>query len=168
MTRVRKVIHVIQGEQAVADDETVILTTVLGSCVSACLYDPARRIGGMNHFLLPDAPERHDLRFASSAMEALRDALLARGAERSRLRAKLFGGARMLAGLPDIGSRNAASALEFLEGEGIPCSARSLGGTRGRRIRFWPTTGRAQQIILDANDGAPLPAADLTAGGIAI
>ena len=82
--------HVIQGEQAVSDDVNATLQTVLGSCVSACLHDPVRRIGGMNHFLLPDDGTRTDMRYASAAMERLVNELLKKGAERGRLQAKLF------------------------------------------------------------------------------
>ena len=141
-------IHVIQGEHHVSDQPGAMLTTVLGSCVSACLHDPDRRIGGMNHFLLPDSPGPRDIRHASAAMEQLINSLLKRGARRERLVAKLFGGARMLQGLPDIGRRNGEAALTFLRGEGIRVEAQSLGGHQARRVRFWPENGRAQQLLL--------------------
>jgi len=154
-----KVIHVVQGEFAVSDREGTMLTTVLGSCVSACIHDPRRRIGGMNHFLLPDGPGGGDMRYASAAMERLVNALLKHGADRRRLQAKLFGGARMIAGLMDIGRRNGDAALNFLETEGIACISLSLGGTRARRVRFWPESGRAQQLLLDPQvDDPRLPA----------
>lgn len=163
------VVHVIQGEFAVSPDPDVVMTTVLGSCISACLCDPVRRVGGMNHFLLPDGDrtsDSADLRFASAAMEQLVNALLKAGAERGRLRAKLFGGARIMAGLPDIGRRNAEAALAFLAGEGIACVSMSVGGNDGRRIRFWPTTGRARQLLLGAGEAAPPSAARLSAGPV--
>jgi chemotaxis protein CheD len=141
-------IHVIQGDHKVSDNQGVIITTVLGSCVAACLHDPERRIGGMNHFLLPDSPGVRDIRHASAAMEQLINSLLKAGACRERLIAKLFGGARMMQGLPDIGRRNGEAALQFLRGEGIGVAAQSLGGNRARRVRFWPTSGRAQQLLL--------------------
>jgi chemotaxis receptor (MCP) glutamine deamidase CheD len=110
--------HVIQGEQAVSDRADTTLQTVLGSCVAACLHDPVRRIGGMNHFLLPDDGHGADMRYASAAMERLVNELLKNGAERGRLQAKLFGGARIMSNLPDIGRRNAESALAFLQKRG--------------------------------------------------
>jgi chemotaxis protein CheD len=145
-------IHVIQGEQSVSEDPAVAMQTVLGSCVSACLHDPVRKIGGMNHFLLPDSGTSTDMRYASAAMEQLVNALLKRGATRGRLQAKLFGGARIMPTLPDIGRRNAEAALAFLATEGIACLSQSLGGSNARRIRFWPATGRAQQLLIDRQD----------------
>jgi chemotaxis protein CheD len=157
-----RTIHVIQGDHQVSDAPGTVMTTVLGSCVSACLYDAERRIGGMNHFLLPDGSGPRDIRHASAAMETLINSLLKRGARRERLVAKLFGGARMLKGLPDIGRRNGEAALAFLKGEGIRVEAQSLGGHQARRVRFWPDTGRAQQLLLTdtadpANTRHPAP-----------
>lgn len=143
-----RTIHVIQGEHHVSDRPEDMLTTVLGSCVAACIYDPRRRVGGMNHFLLPDTPGARDIRYASAAMEQLVNSMLKRGAVRERLEAKIFGGGRMLKGLPDIGQRNGEAALAFLRGEGIVVRAQSLGGTQARRIRFWPATGQAKQMLL--------------------
>jgi chemotaxis protein CheD len=144
-----RTIHVIQGEHHVDDQPDVMMTTVLGSCVAACVYDPVRGIGGMNHFLLPDGEARGDIRHASAAMEQLVNSLLKRGALRGRLQAKIFGGARMMAGLPDIGRRNGEAALAFLRSEGINLRAQSLGGTAARRVRFWPALGKAQQMLLE-------------------
>lgn len=153
-------IHVIQGEHHVDDRRDVLMTTVLGSCVAACLYDPVRGIGGMNHFLLPDGEARGDIRHASAAMEQLVNSLLKRGALRDRLEAKLFGGARMMAGLPDIGRRNGEAAVAFLRSEGIILRAHSLGGSAARRVRFWPAVGKAQQMLLrDLNDPRTSPIA---------
>lgn len=157
MTATVRTIHVIQGDHHVSDSDEVVLTTILGSCVAACLHDPVRRIGGMNHFLLPDIPGARDIRFASAAMEQLVNTLLKQGARRDRLVAKVFGGGRMLRGLPDIGQRNGEAALAFLRSEGIPVNAQSLGGTQARRIRFWPGSGRAQQLLLTEVEEVPAP-----------
>ena len=149
MTNPPRVIHVVQGEQAVSDRSDTVITTVLGSCVSACILDLARGIGGMNHFLLPDAgPGRGDNRHAAAAMERLVNALLKAGAARGNLQAKLFGGAKMLRGLPDIGARNAEAAKLYLRQEGIMLAGADLCGEQARRIRFWPTTGRVQLLLL--------------------
>lgn len=152
-----RTIHVVQGEHAISADGDVVLTTVLGSCVSACIMDPEGGIGGLNHFLLPDAgPGGPDIRYAAAAMEVLVNGLMRRGAVRGRLRAKLFGGARMMAGLPDIGQRNADAARRFLADEGIPLIASDLCGTQARRIRFWPVIGRVQLHLLgDARVAVP-------------
>lgn len=152
-----RTLHVLQGEHQISDEPDVVLTTVLGSCVAACLFDPVRRIGGMNHFLLPVDPGGRDISHASAAMERLVNSLIKQGAMRHRLEAKLFGGGRMLAGLPDIGRRNGEAALAFLTGEGIALRAQSLGGTQARRIRFWPADGRAQQRLLDPQDALSPP-----------
>lgn len=159
-------LHVIQGDHRISDLPETVMTTVLGSCVAACLYDPLRRIGGMNHFLLPDTAGSSDIRYASAAMEQLVNSLLKQGASRERLEAKLFGGGRMLKGLPDIGRRNGEAAMAFLRGEGIRLRAQSLGGTQARRVRFWPTTGRAQQLLLvDTQDVQLSHVAQLPLGG---
>jgi chemotaxis protein CheD len=110
--------HVIQGEQAVSDDVDTTLQTVLGSCVAACLHDPVRGIGGMNHFLLPDDGTGTDMRYASAAMERLVNELLKNGADRGRLQAKLFGGASIMSNLPDIGRRNARICPGFPQKRG--------------------------------------------------
>lgn len=140
-------VHVIQGEHHVSDDPEVMLTTVLGSCVSACLHDPVAGLGGMNHFLLADAGEGGDseaVRYGAYAMEVLINSLLKRGASRARLQAKVFGGARMFNGLSDVGAGNADFIRSFLEVEAIPLLSESLGGLTARRVEFWPATGRAR------------------------
>ena len=149
-----RVLHVIQGEHKVSDDPNVVLTTILGSCVAACMCDPVAKIGGLNHFLLPDNGNRNSLemRYGLLAMELLINGLLKRGANRNRLEAKLFGGANMNSRLGHIGASNSNFALRFLQDEGIPCLSSSLGGNQARRIRYTPTTGSAQQRLLSNED----------------
>ena len=145
-----RTLPLLQGEQQVSSDPGTVITTVLGSCIAACLWDPRAGIGGMNHFLLPDGPDGGaiPMRYGLHAMELLINALLRQGADRATLRAKLFGGAHLQPHLPDIGSRNIAFAQDFLNREGILCIGGSTGGNRARRIRFWPHDGRAQQFLL--------------------
>jgi hypothetical protein len=92
-------ILVVQGEYQVSEDPSVVLTTLLGSCVAACMRDPGARVGGMNHFLLPGVAEEAHLKDARSygvhLMELLVNSLMQRGARRERLEAKLFGGGKM-------------------------------------------------------------------------
>lgn len=155
-------IHVIQGEYQVVSEPNVVLSTVLGSCVAACLRDPEAGVGGMNHFLLPggDTSGRQEAdRYGAYLMELLINGLLKRGARRDRIEAKLFGGARMLQGLSDIGAQNSAFAREFLANEGIRILAENLGGTHGRRLEFFPVSGRARQILLPQNSQAIEPLA---------
>lgn len=145
-----RLIHVIQGEYAVSDDSNSVITTLLGSCVSACLWDESSAVGGLNHIVLPDggADSAQAAYLGVNAMELLINDLTKIGAQRARLKAKLFGGARMIAGLSDVGARNARFVEEFLERENIPVLSQSLGGTSARKIQFWPTTGRARQLLL--------------------
>jgi chemotaxis protein CheD len=154
--------HVIQGDHAVSDDPNVLLTTVLGSCVAACLHDPLRGIGGMNHFLLADDADGarftdEAMRYGAYAMEVLINDLMKQGARRERLEAKVFGGAKMIETLHDIGRSNAAFARDFLRDEGIPTIAASLGGRCARRVEFWPATGRVRQREVEevVKSGAP-------------
>jgi len=152
-------VHVIQGEYRVVTDPNVVLSTVLGSCVAACLRDPEAQVGGMNHFLLPgDSGAGHSgdaERYGVHLMELLVNGLLKQGARRQSLEGKLFGGARMLEGLSDIGAKNAEFAKRFFVNEGIKLVAEDLGGTRGRRIEYFPISGRARQILFS---GGPPPA----------
>lgn len=142
--------NLIQGEHAVSSDSNVVFTTVLGSCVAACMHDPTAMVGGINHFLLPEDVGRSAvgddaMRYGAYAMEMLINDLLKLGARRDRIHAKLFGGARLFDTLGDIGAANAAFAKRFLLMEGITVTGGSLGGVQSRRIEFWPTTGRARQ-----------------------
>ena len=142
--------HVNQGEFVVENDENIVLSTTLGSCVATCLYDEEARVGGMNHFLLPSIEHvgDEDTLLGVNLMELLINNLLHLGASKKRLKAKLFGGGRVIDHRARIGEKNAAFARNFIADEGIPCVSESLEGNAGRKIRFWPTTGRAQQIIL--------------------
>lgn len=145
-------IHVVQGEYHVTGEDGVVLTTILGSCVAACLHDPVAQVGGINHFLLPDgdagANGSRGLQYGVHAMELLVNGILQRGGRKERMEAKLFGGARLAMNLPDIGRRNAEFASDFLRREGISHRGGSLGGGGARRIQYWPRTGRARQATM--------------------
>ena len=144
--------YIVQGEYRVSRDPAEVLSTVLGSCVAVCLWDPAAKVGGMNHFLLPAAPGQGDakmLRYGAHAMEVLINEVLKLGARRKALQAKLFGGANVTDALGPIGQANASFALTYLSDEDIPCIATSLGGTQARRIVFRPVTGHVRQLIVD-------------------
>ena len=164
-------LHVIRGEHFVSSDPAVVLITVLGSCVAACIRDPIAGVGGMNHFLLPGASEnrRVGISHGVHAMELLVNDLLRHGARRDRLEAKLFGGARMVDGLTDVGAQNAAFAERFLKDEAIVCLGGSLRGEYARRVQFWPASGRGRQLLMGVNaevfesertPAAPVAAAD--------
>ena len=150
-------VPVIQGETRVSDRNDEVLTTILGSCVAACLWDPVAKVGGLNHFLLPgDANDRGGSRnLGVNAMELLVNALLKKGAERGRLNAKIFGGAKMFDNSGGIGAKNIEFAEWFMSVENFNVVGRCLGGHHGRKIRFWPTSGRAQRsFIASANVAA--------------
>lgn len=138
-----------------------MLTTVLGSCVSMCLRDPVAGIGGMNHFLLPEgagAGTDAGRRYGAYAMELLINEVLKAGGRRERLEAKLFGGGRMFDSLKDVGCSNADFAERFLADEGIPVVGGSLRGAGGRRLHYWPVSGRAlQRGVTDAVARRPTP-----------
>ncbi|MFZ0267830.1 chemotaxis protein CheD [Caulobacter sp.] len=153
-------VHVTQGESHVSADPSVVMTTVLGSCIAACLRDPTTGIGGMNHFLLPDSGDRSKdggdaVRYGAYAMELLINGLLKKGARRDRLEAKIFGGGKLFDGLSDVGASNAAFAERFLRDEGIPIVSSSTGGLSARRVEFWPASGRVRQRLV-AVDNAPV------------
>ncbi|MES2355770.1 MAG: chemoreceptor glutamine deamidase CheD [Pseudomonadota bacterium] len=126
----------------------MLIVTVLGSCVSACLRDPETKIGGMNHFMLPhhstepEGPLSASARYGAYAMEILVNHLLALGAKRGRLEAKVFGAGRILPGMSDIGARNAQFALDYLKREKIPVVAQDLGHEEPSKVYFFPHTGR--------------------------
>lgn len=167
----QKTLTIIQGDYAVSADPNVRFSTVLGSCIAVCLFDPRACVGGMNHFLLAgDIQDKSkDLKYGVNAMELLINKVLRAGGERSALQAKLFGGARMTEHARDIGASNARFAEEFLLREGIVCVSQSLGGTKARRVQFTPASGAARQMQISgpgpSNTPAPpkaLPATDIT------
>ncbi|PWC34785.1 chemotaxis protein [Azospirillum sp. TSO35-2] len=147
-------VKVALGRQAVSDRADLMLATTLGSCVAACIHDPVRGIGGMNHFMLPDLPASElegaglAARYGSVAMERLINALLAAGAERGRLQVKLFGGARVIDSRYDIGGLNSRFALAYVRAEGLTLTGQDLGGASARRIHYFPHDGRALRRLL--------------------
>ena len=148
-----KRMHVIQGEWKVSNDPSVVLSTVLGSCVAACLRDPVAGVGGINHFLLPGSldamAQGGDVsRYGVHLMELLINGLLKQGARRDRLEAKIFGGAKTIASFSNVGQQNADFATRFLTDEGIRIVGASTGGDAGRKLEFWPVSGRARQYAL--------------------
>ena len=135
------------GEYYVAT-RAMMLTTVLGSCVAACIRDVRLGIGGMNHFMLPDGdasgPMSSSARYGSYAMEILINHLLKLGARREHLEAKVFGGGNVLPGLSlaNVGQRNADFVVQFLETEQVRIVARDLVDVFPRKVNFFPATGR--------------------------
>lgn len=138
---------ILPGEYFVAKNG-MLLVTVLGSCIAACIRDPMVGIGGMNHFMLPDDGGRDAMgssaRYGTYAMEVLINHLLKLGARRNRLEAKVFGGGAVLASLSssNVGARNAEFVLNFLKTEKIPVVAKDLLDSYPRKVYYFPLTGR--------------------------
>jgi chemotaxis protein CheD len=147
-------VKILPGEYYVTRSEEAI-STVLGSCVSACVRDPMRNVGGMNHFMLPedqsvgpnnwlDPAVGLATRYGSYAMESLINDLLKLGATRERLEIKLFGGGRILAAMTDVGGRNIEFIRNYMSLEGYRVAAEDLGGTQPRKVVYFPASGRAK------------------------
>lgn len=140
-------VKVLPGEYFVTTTD-MVLVTVLGSCVSACIRDTEKGIGGMNHFMLAESQDRGALsasaRYGSFAMEILINHLMKLGARRANLEAKVFGGGRVMASLGSskVGERNSSFVLEYLATESIPITARDLLDVTPRKVYFFPATGR--------------------------
>lgn len=128
----------------------MLIVTVLGSCVAACIRDRVTGIGGMNHFMLPDggsdpgSPSSASMRYGAYAMEVLINQLLKSGARRENLEAKVFGGGNVLRGFTamNVGERNARFVRDFLHAEGIPIVAEDLNDIHPRKVYFFPKTGK--------------------------
>ena len=127
-----------------------MITTVLGSCVSACIRDRVFGIGGMNHFMLPQQGNNStadDLfgaaaRYGNYAMEHMINDLLKHGAKRENLEVKLCGGGRVISGMTNIGSRNIEFVLEYIRTEGLQLLADDLGGEQPRKVLYFPRSGK--------------------------
>lgn len=149
-------VKVLPGEYFVDDSDLLVMTT-LGSCIAACLWDRKARIGGLNHFMLPEG-SADDGRYGSYAMELLINAMLRRGASRSALEAKVFGGGRVLAGMDsmNVGERNTAFVLDYLQTERIPVVSRDVLDIYPRKVCFQPASGKAMVKRLAATHAAEL------------
>lgn len=141
---------VLQGESEVSSDPRLLMTTILGSCIACCLFDPSLALGGMNHFLLPAPPEgsrdgRGEAeRYGLYAMEVLINAMFKRGANRTTMRAHLYGGANLHEGMRAIGSENAQFARDFLAADRIQIVREDTGGVLARRLELQPASGRVR------------------------
>jgi len=139
-----------------------MISTVLGSCVAACIYDPLVGVGGLNHFMLPHDDEglwggvSRALRFGNHAMEALINDVLKRGGQRAQLECKLFGGANVLNGMNGIGDKNCEFALEYVQKERLRLVMSDLGGAQGRSIYFDAGTGKVWRRFVQDTMAAEL------------
>ncbi|MEO1550217.1 MAG: chemoreceptor glutamine deamidase CheD [Pseudomonadota bacterium] len=142
------VTSVLPGHFLVLNAKGEAVTTLLGSCVAACVRDTRTGIGGLNHFLLPEEDSMGQGGFPSRygvyAMELLINEILKRGGKRETLEAKAFGGSRVIETTAEasVGNRNVSFVQEYLQSEGITLTASDLGGARARRVFYFPDTGR--------------------------
>ncbi len=159
-------VKVLPGEFYVSKQDELI-TTVLGSCVAACIHDPRLGIGGMNHFMLPEPRGERDgwtstvgraARYGSDAMEQLINTILAAGGRRADLQVKIFGGGRVLAQLTDIGQRNIEFVQRYIATENLQLCASDLGDIYPRQVQFFPSSGRARVRLLRRHDDVALVA----------
>src|SRR5215469_12967983 len=150
----RWTVKILPGEYYVSRADEAI-STVLGSCISACVRDPVKNVGGMNHFMLPEDASTGPnnwldpsiglaTRYGSYAMESLINDLLKLGATRDRLEIKLFGGGRILQGMTDVGERNIDFVKSYMQLEGLRVAAEDMGGTQPRKVIYFPASGRCK------------------------
>ena len=163
-------VKVLPGEYFVHDEDLLIMTT-LGSCIAACLWDRERRVGGMNHFMLPDSgPGADGGRYGSYAMELLINELMKLGASRMTLEAKVFGGGAVLGGMSTIqvGERNTAFVLDYLKTERIPVVSKDVLDIYPRKVCFFPASGKAMVKRLASSNTDALVAQDRAAAAKAV
>ncbi len=139
-------VKVLPGEYFVFNEDVLIMTT-LGSCIATCLWDRQAKIGGMNHFMLPDngGGASDSGRYGSYAMELLINEMLKMGASRLTLEAKVFGGGAVISGMNtiNVGERNTAFVMEYLKTERIPVVSKDVLEIYPRKVCFFPHSGKA-------------------------
>lgn len=152
-----------QGDCLVGGEEDLTFSTILGSCIAACIRDVEARVGGMNHFLLAEpsgsAKDRYgaSARYGAFAMEQLINKVLTRGSGRkANLEIKVFGGGLINSALTDVGAKNIEFVREFLRDEGYALTGEDVGGAFARRVMFKPHSGRAFVKRLDSDAGASI------------
>ena len=170
-------VKVLPGEYFVSSQDVVIMT-VLGSCIAACIWDGPARVGGMNHFMLPDGDTGDGSgRYGSYAMELLINELIKQGARRETMQAKIFGGAQVMAGFTsmNVGERNTAFVRDYLATERIPVVSQDVLDIHPRKVCFFPVTGKAlvkrlahshpESLAVEERRGNAASVAKSTAGG---
>jgi chemotaxis protein CheD len=160
-------VKVLPGEYFVHDEDLLIMTT-LGSCIAACLWDREKRVGGMNHFMLPDSGSGgagDTGRYGSYAMELLINELIKRGATRSTMEAKVFGGGAVVSGMNsiNIGEQNTRFVLDYLRTERITVVSKDVMDIYARKVCFLPRSGKAMVKRLASTNTAELAAQERAA-----
>ena len=170
-------VKVLPGEYFVARESLVIMT-VLGSCIAACLWDSRMHVGGMNHFMLPEADGGDASgRYGSYAMELLINEMMKLGARRETLQAKIFGGGQVMANFTttNVGERNTRFVRDYLATERIPVVSEDVLDICPRKVVFFPVTGKAmvkrlahahpEELVAQEKRGNAATVAQTTAGG---
>lgn len=147
------VVKIFAGDLHVSTTKDEMISTILGSCVSACIRDPYVGVGGMNHFLLPsndemDSKHSDAARYGLFAMESLINGVLKAGGHKDRLEIKVFGGGNVTNNSARIGSKNAKFIREFLSQEGFSKFSEDLEGEHPRRVHYYPSTGKVMMRLL--------------------
>ena len=159
-------VKVLPGEYFVHDEDILIMTT-LGSCIACCLWDNRSKIGGLNHFLLPDGEGNNgdSGRYGSYAMELLINEMMKRGASRSSLEAKVFGGGQVIAGMEsmNVGERNTRFVLDYLRTERIPVVSKDVLDVHARKVCFLPASGKVLVKRLASTNATAIAARDRAA-----
>lgn len=137
-------VKVLPGEYYVTSEDLVVMT-VLGSCIAACIWDPRVRVGGMNHFMLPDGGNDSSGRYGSYAMELLINEMIKLGARRETMQAKVFGGGQVMHTFTtmNVGERNTAFVLDYLQTERIAVVSKDVLDIYPRKVCYFPATGKA-------------------------
>lgn len=158
-------VMVLPGRHYVTSSPTEMIVTLLGSCVAACIRDPIIKVGGLNHFLLPESEtgqwgQQVDaaMRYGNHAMETLINDIIKLGGVRSRLEVKVFGGAHVIEGASvlSVGQKNVDFVQSYLANEGFKIAASHLGGSLPRRIHYFPVTGKVQMRQLERSSDKEL------------
>ena len=170
-------VKVLPGEYFVSSEDLVLMT-VLGSCIAACIWDGRARVGGMNHFMLPDGDGSDSSgRYGSFAMELLINEMLKLGARRETMQAKVFGGGQVMAGFTtmNVGERNTQFVMEYLSTERIPVVSQDVLDIHPRKVCFFPVTRKAlvkrlahshpETLVVEERRGNAATVAKSNAGG---
>ena len=169
-------VKVLPGEYFVSE-ENLLIVTVLGSCIAACIWDGRAQVGGMNHFMLPDGDGDGGGRYGSYAMELLINEMMKRGARRESMQAKVFGGGQVMASFTsmNVGERNTKFVLDYLQTERIPVVSQDVMDIYPRKVCYFPKSGKAmvkrlahahpERLAVEERRGNAASVAKATSGG---
>jgi chemotaxis protein CheD len=167
-------VKILPGEYFVYHEDILIMTT-LGSCIAACLWDRNARVGGMNHFMLPEGSNSPGTnndsgRYGSYAMELLINEMMKRGASRGAMEAKVFGGGQVISGMStmNVGERNTQFVIDYLKTERIPILSKDVLDVYPRKVCFLPASGKAMVKRLAPANAEALVAQDRAAAQRAV